>query len=291
MKRRALCVSAAAALAATALPFGRAFSAVSAVTLDVEAVTGDGKRIALSRADVEDFRAALRGQLLLPGAVGYDDARKIYNGMFDRRPAMIARCLGAADVVRSVQFAKAHALLVAVRGGGHSLSGQSVCDGGLMIDLSTMRSVRVDPARRLARTGGGALLGDLDRETLAFGLVTTTGTVSHTGAGGLTLGGGFGRLARRYGLSCDQLSSVDVVTADGRLLEASESENPDLFWGIRGGGGNFVSSRRSSIACILSTGWRPAATSYFRSSRRGRRCAVSMSCIKVHLKASGSNRS
>ena len=239
MKRRAFCVSAAAALGATALPFARAFSAVSAVTLDVEAVTGDGKHIALSRADVEDFRAALRGQLLLPGAVGYDDARKIYNGMFDRRPAMIARCLGAADVVRSVQFAKAHALLVAVRGGGHSLSGQSVCDGGLMIDLSTMRSVRVDPARRLARSGGGALLGDLDRETLAFGLVTTTGTVSHTGAGGLTLGGGFGRLARRYGLSCDQLSSVDVVTADGRLLEASESENPDLFWGIRGGGGNF----------------------------------------------------
>ena len=123
MRRRAFCVSAAAALGATALPFGRAFSAVSAVTRDVEAVTGDGKRIALSRADVEDFRAALRGQLLLPGAVGYDDARKIYNGMFDRRPAMIARCLGAADVVRSVQFAKAHALLLAVRGGGHSLSG------------------------------------------------------------------------------------------------------------------------------------------------------------------------
>jgi hypothetical protein len=232
MKRRAFCASAAAALGATALPFGCAFSAVSAVTREVEAVTGDGKRIALSRGDVEDFRAALRGQLLLPGAVGYDDARKIYNGMFDRRPAMIARCLGAADVVRSVQFAKAHALLVAVRGGGHSLSGQSVCDGGLMIDLSTMRSVRVDPARGLARTGGGALLGDLDRETLAFGLVTTTGTVSHTGAGGLTLGGGFGRLAGRYSLSCDQLTSVDVVTADGRLLEASETENPGLVWGI-----------------------------------------------------------
>jgi FAD/FMN-containing dehydrogenase len=239
MRRREFCLSAAAAVGSAALPLGRAFCAVAAVTADVEAVTGDGQRILLSRTDVEDFRAGMRGQLLLPETAGYDDARKIFNGMFDRRPAMIARCLGAADVVRSVQFASAHALLVAVRGGGHSLSGQSVCDGGLMIDLAPMRSVRVDPARRLARAGGGALLGDIDRECLAFGLVTTTGTVSHTGAGGLTLGGGFGRLARRYGLTCDQLASVDVVTADGRLLVASETENPDLFWGIRGGGGNF----------------------------------------------------
>lgn len=159
--------------------------------------------------------------------------------MFDCHPALIARCAGAADVVRAVNFARSNSLLVAVRGGGHSLSGQSVCDDGLMIDLSAMRSVCVDPARRLARAGGGALLGDLDRETLPFGLVTTTGTVSHTGAGGLTLGGGFGRLARRFGLTCDQLSSVDIVTADGELLEASATENPDLFWAIRGGGGNF----------------------------------------------------
>lgn len=239
MRRRAFCMSAAAALGAAAFPFGRAFSVATAITADIEAVRGDGRRILLPGSDVEDFRAGLRGQLLLPGAAGYDDARKIFNGMFDRRPAMIARCLGAADVVRSVQFARAHGLLVAVRGGGHSLSGQSVCDDGLMIDLSPMRAVRVDPSHRLARAGGGALLGDLDRETLAFGLVTTTGTVSHTGAGGLTLGGGFGRLARRYGLTCDQLSSVDIVTADGRLLEASATVNPDLFWGVRGGGGNF----------------------------------------------------
>jgi FAD/FMN-containing dehydrogenase len=222
-----------------AFPFARAFAAVSAVAADVQAVTGDGRRILLPAADVEDFRAGLRGVLLLKGVTGYDEARKIFNGMFDRRPAMIARCAGAADVVRSVQFARTHGLLVAVRGGGHSLSGQSVCDDGLMIDLSTMRYVRVDPARRLARAGGGALLGDLDRESLPFGLVTTTGTVSHTGAGGLTLGGGFGRLARQYGLSCDQLTSIDVVTADGRLLEASAEQNADLFWGLRGGGGNF----------------------------------------------------
>jgi FAD/FMN-containing dehydrogenase len=239
MKRRAFCASTAAALGAAALPFGRAFAAVQAVTTDITAVTGDGRKILLPAVDVEDFRAGLRGALLLPTTAGYDDARKIFNGMFDRRPALIARCAGAADVVRSVNFARAYGLLVAVRGGGHSLSGQSVCDDGLMIDLATMRSVRVDPARKLARAAGGALLGDLDRETLPFGLVTTTGTVSHTGAGGLTLGGGFGRLARTYGLTCDQLTSVDVVTADGRLREASATENPDLFWAIRGGGGNF----------------------------------------------------
>jgi FAD/FMN-containing dehydrogenase len=239
MKRRAFCVSAAAAIGAAGFPPGWAFAAVSAVTADVAAVTGDGRKILLPAADVEDFRAGLRGQLLLRDAAGYEDARKIFNGMFDRRPALIARCLGAADVVRAVRFARAHALLVAVRGGGHSLSGQSVCDDGLMVDLSLMRGVRVDPAGRLARAGGGALLGDLDRETLAFGLVTTTGTVSHTGAGGLTLGGGFGRVARRFGLACDQLTSVDVVTADGRLLQASATEHPDLFWAIRGGGGNF----------------------------------------------------
>ena len=239
MQRREFCASAFATLGAAVLPFNRTFAAVTSVVADIDAITGDGKQVTLSRLDVDDFRASLRGQLLLPDSAGYDDARKIFNGMFDRRPALIARCLGAADVVRSVQFAKAHALLVAVRGGGHSLSGQSVCDGGLMIDLSPLRAVRVDPTERLARAGGGALLGDLDRESLPFGLVTTTGTVSHTGAGGLTLGGGFGRLARRFGLSCDQLSSVDVVTADGRLLKASETENPDLFWAIRGGGGNF----------------------------------------------------
>ena len=239
MKRRAFCISAAGAIGAAAFPFGRAFTAVSAVTADVPAVTGDGTKIVLRAADVEDFRAGLRGQLYLADSAGYDDARKIFNGMFDKRPALIARCAGAADVVRSVRFAGAHNLLVAVRGGGHSLSGQSVCDDGLMIDLSAMRLVRVDPVRKLARVAGGALLGDIDRETLPFGLVTTTGTVSHTGAGGLTLGGGFGRLARRFGLTCDQLTSVDVVTADGQLLEASESVNPDLFWAIRGGGGNF----------------------------------------------------
>ena len=239
MKRRAFCASAVATLGIAALPFDRGYSAVTSVIADVQAITGDGKPVTLSRSDVEDLRASLRGQLLLPDTPGYDDARKIFNGMFDKRPALIARCAGAADVVQAVNFARAHSLLVAVRGGGHSLSGQSVCDKGLMIDLAGMRSVRVDTARKLARAAGGALLGDVDRETIPFGLVTTTGTVSHTGAGGLTLGGGFGRLARRFGLTCDQVASADVVTSDGKLLQASVDDNPDLFWAIRGGGGNF----------------------------------------------------
>jgi len=239
MKRRTFCASAVTAVGYAALSYERVFAAVTSVRSDLQAVTGDGRQIVLSQSDVEDYRAGLRGQLLLPTSAGYDDARKIFNGMFDKRPALLARCAGAADVVRSVNFARAHELLVAVRGGGHSLSGQSVCDDGLMIDLSAMRGVRVDSARRLARAGGGALLGDLDRETLAFGLVTPTGTVSHTGAGGLTLGGGFGRLGRRFGLTCDQVTSADVVTADGKLLQVSAGEHPDLYWAIRGGGGNF----------------------------------------------------
>lgn len=239
MKRRAFCASAIATLGATALPYGRAFAVVTSVAADVDAITGDGRQITLARGDVDAFRASLRGQLLLRDSAGYDDARKIWNGMFDRKPALIARCAGAADVVRSVNFARAHGLLVAVRGGGHSLSGQSVCDNGLMIDLSPMRAVQVDPASRRARVFAGATLGDLDREAQAFGLITTTGTVSHTGAAGLTLGGGFGRLGRRFGMACDNLETVDVVTADGRLLKASTTENADLFWGIRGGGGNF----------------------------------------------------
>ena len=239
MKRRAFCAAAIATVGAAALPFGRVFAAVASIARDIDAITGDGKQVTLSRVDVDDFRASLRGQLLLPDSAGYDDARKIWNGMFDRRPALIARCAGAADVVQSVNFAREHGLLLAVRGGGHSLSGQSVCDNGLMIDLSTMNSVRIDPVRRIARVEPGARLGDLDRESLPFGLVTTTGTVSHTGAAGLTLGGGFGRLARVHATACDNLTTVDVVTASGKLLEASPSENPDLFWGLRGGGGNF----------------------------------------------------
>src|SRR6185437_681462 len=163
----------------------------------------------------------------------------IWNGSFDRKPALIARCVSAADVVHAVNFARAHDLVLAVRGGGHSLSGQSVCEGGLMIDLARMRSVHIDPHARTARLEPGVLLGDFDRAAQSFGLATTAGTVSHTGIAGLTLGGGFGRLARRCALACDNLIAADVITADGRLIHTSEQENPELLWGLRGGGGNF----------------------------------------------------
>ncbi len=240
LKRRHFMRSALAAIPAAALPFGKLFAAAEAATIDdVEAVTGGGKQIILKGTDVKDFAARLRGELLLRSSAGYDTARRAWNGAFDRHPALIARCSGAADVMEAVKFAAANQLLLSVRGGGHSLSGQSVCEKGLMIDLSQMNSARVDPRRRIATIEGGALLGALDREALAHGMATTAGTVSHTGVGGLTLGGGFGRLGRRFGLACDNVRAIDVVTADGRFVTASAQENRDLFWGLRGGGGNF----------------------------------------------------
>jgi FAD/FMN-containing dehydrogenase len=187
----------------------------------------------------DEFKAGLRGQLLSPGDEGYDGARKLWNGMFDRRPALIARCAGAADVVRAVSFARDNRLAVAVRGGGHSFPGHSVCDGGLVIDLSAMKAIRVDLRTRTARAQAGVKWIEFDHETQAFGLATTGGTDADTGIAGLTLGGGLGWLSGKYGLTVDNLVSADVVTADGRLLTASATENQDLFWGLRGGSGNF----------------------------------------------------
>ncbi|MGD0075859.1 MAG: FAD-binding oxidoreductase [Candidatus Binataceae bacterium] len=193
----------------------------------------------LEESTIQDLKASLRGALLRSGEAGYDDARKIWNGMIDRRPALIACCRGVADVINSINFARTHDLLVAVRGGGHNVAGNAVCAGGLMIDLSRMKGMRVDSARRTARAAPGLTGGEFDHETQAFGLATTGGQISTTGIAGLTLGGGWGHLARRYGLACDNLISADVVTADGQLLTASASEHADLFWGLRGGGGNF----------------------------------------------------
>jgi FAD/FMN-containing dehydrogenase len=177
--------------------------------------------------------------LLRPGGTGYEEARKVWNGLIDKHPALIVRCAGVADVIDSVNLAREHDMLLAVRGGGHNVAGNAVCDGGLVIDLSPMKGIRVDPERRTVRAESGATLGDLDRETQVFGLATPMGVVSETGIAGLTLGGGIGWLRRKYGLSSDNLLSVDLVSADGGFLTASEEENADLFWGIRGGGGNF----------------------------------------------------
>src|SRR5215210_246176 len=188
---------------------------------------------------VAGLRAALRGELIQPGDEGYEENRRVWNGMIDRRPVLIARCAGPADVIEAVNFARENDLLLAVRGGGHNVAGSAVCDGGLVIDLSRMKGIHVDPERRTVRAEGGVTIGELDHETQRFGLATPMGVVSETGIAGLTLGGGIGWLRRKYGLSSDNLVSVDVVTADGRFLTASASENSDLFWGIRGGGGNF----------------------------------------------------
>ena len=188
---------------------------------------------------IEKLRATLRGAVLCSGQDGYDAARTIPNAMINRRPAVIARCTGAADVIASVRFASEHDLLVAVRGGGHSVAGKSVCDGGLMIDLSPMKGIRVDPTRRTVRAETGLTLGEFDRETQTFGLATTLGVVSKTGIAGLTLGGGWGHLHAKFGLALDNVIGADVVTADGRLLAANANETADLFWGVRGGSGNF----------------------------------------------------
>ncbi len=236
MKRRQF-IGAGLALAAT-WPL-RGFTSVLKGVGDLPAKTLAGGDVLLRGSSVETFAASLRGDLLLPGHEGYERARHIWNGMFDKRPALIARCTGASDVIQAVNFAREHQLLTAVRAGGHSFSGKSTCDGGIMIDLEPMQGVRVDPKARRAYLETGSRLGQLDRESQAFGLATPAGTVSDTGAAGLTLGGGLGRLGRRFGLSCDNVVGADVVTAAGTLVHASESENADLLWGLRGGGGNF----------------------------------------------------
>jgi hypothetical protein len=193
----------------------------------------------LADSAIDNFRKGLRGRLLRPGDEGYDAARTIDNAMIDRRPALIARCAGVSDVLAAVTFAREHELLVSVRGGGHNVAGNAVCDGGLMIDLSPMKGVRVDPHARTARAEAGVTWGEFDFETQAFGLATTGGVISTTGIAGLTLGGGVGWLNGRFGLACDSLVAADVVTADAQFVRASEDENTDLFWGLRGGGGNF----------------------------------------------------
>jgi FAD/FMN-containing dehydrogenase len=205
---------------------------------DLSLASRRGGAIRVEGARLEKFRAAMRGETLVPRDPGYEQARTVWNAMIDRRPALIARCSGVADVLLCIDLAREHDLLVSVRGGGHNIAGKAVCDDGLVIDLSRMREVRVNPGARTARVGPGATLADLDHETQAFALATPLGINSTTGVAGLTLGGGFGWLTRKLGLAADNLVSADVVTADGQLLQTSEKDEPDLLWGLRGGGGN-----------------------------------------------------
>jgi FAD/FMN-containing dehydrogenase len=193
----------------------------------------------LEKKALDALKTNLHGELLQPVDSGYDEARSVWNGMIDRRPDVIARCRGVADVVSCVNFARTHKLNLSIKGGGHHIAGLAVCDGGIMLDTSLMRGVWVNPVGRTARAQAGCLLGDVDRETQLHGLAAVLGFVSNTGIAGLTLGGGFGYLTRRFGWTTDNLLSMEVVTADGRIVRASEKENSDLFWGLRGGGGNF----------------------------------------------------
>ncbi len=204
----------------------------------ISLATPAGAPVEISPEVVDKLKREIRGALLTLGDPGYDDARSVWNAMIDRRPALIVRCAGAADVLAAVRFARDYGLLLAVKGGGHNIAGSAVCDGGLMLDLSPMRSVHVDPWNRTARVEPGAILADLDREAQAFGLATSLGINSTTGVAGLTLGGGFGWLSRSFGHTIDNLLAADVVTAAGQLVRASTEENADLFWGLRGGGGN-----------------------------------------------------
>ena len=242
MNRRRFFQSSLAAAVAYALPAPRLYAldqAASQAAGGLAAVKLDGSATVIEQAALADLRASLRGPVLLAGDAGYDQARRVLNESFDKHPALVVQPTGVADVQNAVSFARERDLLVAVKCGGHSPGGKSTCNGGMQIDLSRFRGARVDPVARKAWVDGGSLLGDMDHETMALGLVTTAGTVSHTGVGGLTLGGGFGRVARRYGLALDNVKAVDIVTADGRLRHASPDENPDLYWAVRGGGGNF----------------------------------------------------
>jgi hypothetical protein len=245
MNRRKFCRTAVAAGVAASYPLLGACSrseppvVATAANTSIRGMSLDGLEIELEKAAIKELGDAMTGPVMLSGHPDYDGARTIWNGMHDKRPALIARCMNNDDVANAVTFARERELLVAVRGGGHSWPGKSVCDDGLMIDLSQLTNVTIDTDNKRAHVGGGALLGHLDQASLPHGLVTTAGVVSHTGVGGFTLGGGFGRLNRKYGLAIDNLRSVEMITADGQIRTVSAEQNPDLFWAIRGGGGNF----------------------------------------------------
>src|SRR5689334_3767977 len=213
-------------------------------------MTAIAEGLTLEETAVAELAAGLRGQVVGRDDADYDETRKIWNGSINRRPALIARCAGVADVIQTVKFAREHGIPTTIRSGGHSFPGLSAADDALMIDLSALKGVRVDPETRTARVQAGVLLGELDRETQAFGLAVPSGIVTHTGVAGLTLGGGIGWIMRKHGLSVDQLVSVDVVTADGEFVKASADENQDLFWGMCGAGANFGIVTEFEFRCV-----------------------------------------
>ncbi|MDH3751054.1 MAG: FAD-binding oxidoreductase, partial [Gammaproteobacteria bacterium] len=243
MDRRRFCRTAVAASVAAAIPLlpGCDRKAPDATRADtsIRGISLDGAEIELEKAAIKELGESMTGPVLLSNHPEYDSARKIWNGMHDRRPALIARCMNSEDVSNAITFAREREMLTAVRGGGHSWPGKSVADDGIMIDLSLMNTVAADPETSRAHARGGALLNALDAAALEHGLVTTAGVVSHTGVGGFTLGGGMGRLNRKYGLAVDNLRSAEIVTADGQIRRVSDEQDADLFWAIRGGGGNF----------------------------------------------------
>jgi hypothetical protein len=243
MDRRQFCQSTIYAGLAASYPLiagcNRVPPTADKATTSIAGISLDGAEIELEQAAIRELGEAMNGPVILSGHPDYDSARTIWNSMHDRRPALIARCTNSNDVSQAVTFARERGLLTAVRGGGHSFPGKSVCDGGIMIDLSPIRGVEVDVGNRRATTGGGDLLGALDAGAMQHGLVTTAGVVSHTGVGGLTLGGGFGRLNRKFGLTIDNVTGAEMVTADGEIRTVNADENADLYWAIRGGGGNF----------------------------------------------------
>lgn len=245
MKRRQFCKTTMTAGIAAAYPFlvaceqKAAAPVATVVDTGIPAVSLSGVDIEIEKAAIKELGDALTGPVMLSGHPQYDQARQVWNGMHDKHPALIARCQNNQDISHAVTFARERELLVAVRGGGHSWPGKSVCDGGMMIDLADMNGVSVDTDRQTAVAKGGSLLGQLDAAALEHSLITTAGVVSHTGVGGFTLGGGFGRLNRKHGLAIDNLLSAEIITADGQIRTVNAGQDPDLFWAIRGGGGNF----------------------------------------------------
>ena len=242
MNRRIFLKSSLAAGVGAALPVSHVFAAVNATSDLASELVGRsaaGDDVTLAASSIKDLASSLRGSVLLAGDSGYEQARRVLNEGIDRHPALVVQPIGVTDIRRAVDFARDNDLLLAVKCGGHSYSGKSTVNGGIQIDLSTFRHARVQPDGKTINVAGGSLLGEIDREAMQFGLATPSGTVSHTGVGGLATGGGFGRLARKHGLALDNIVSVDVVTADGKLVHASADQNEDLYWGVRGGGGNF----------------------------------------------------